>query len=249
MELLKKNLFIVMQLLSIILGIAITAGVIWYVLPAIQQTAIGLWIASNIPSTAILYSLIGAGVLFLLFTCLSKFCFQYYPAKFKNFFLHLTAWLMTLSAIVISIYGFICGNVAINAFDLTALRKTGILVCFALLFFSHIAAGKIAKIVNRKIQSYQNAKEMNIVGRSSIIFANILKFVEILFPEIIVLVLISFCMSWNVAAYFIIILVASILPVIANIMSDFNTRREIILRARIKDEKFINDVAARVNRR
>ena len=119
--------------------------------------------------------------------------------------------------------------------------------CFRrLLFLSHLLAGKIAKVINRKIQSYENAKELNVVGRSSIIFTNILKLIEILFPEVIVLSLICFCVSWNVAAYFLIILVASLLPMLGNIECDFTTRKEIIRNNNIKDAKFIDRVANKI---
>ena len=41
----------------------------------------------------------------------------------------------------------------------------------------------------------ENAKEINTVGRSSIIITNILKLIEILFPEVLILSLMCFCVS------------------------------------------------------
>ena len=73
-----------------------------------------------------------------------------------------------------------------------------------------------------------------------------LKLVEILFPEVIVLSLICFCVSWNVAAYFLIILVASLLPMFGNIECDFTTRREIIRKKELEDAKFIENVANKI---
>lgn len=111
------------------------------------------------------------------------------------------------------------------------------------MFIFHIFSNKISKIVNRKIQAYENAKELNVVGRSSIIFTNILKLLEILFPEVIVLVLICSCLGWNVATSFVIVLVAMLIPMIGNIDCDFNTRAEIKRLNQIKEDKFAEKVA------
>jgi hypothetical protein len=133
----------------------------------------------------------------------------------------------------LSIYTFIVINPLIsNQVEIDIPRKISIGTTIGLLLIYHLFSGKISKIVNRRIQAYETAKESNIVGRSSVIFTNILKLLELFFPELIVLSLLSFCVSWNIACYFIIILIATIIPMIGNIICDFNTRCEI----RIKNE-------------
>ena len=150
---------------------------------------------------------------------------------------------MALVAIALAITTFVMVEIEVTEFDLTNLRKIGIGVSFVLLFIFYIFSSKISKIINRKIQSYENAKELNVVGRSSIIFTNILKLLEILFPEVLVLLLICFCLSWNVAAYFIVVLVAMLIPMIGNIDCDLNTRAEIKRLNQVKEDKFVEKVA------
>lgn len=242
----KNILFILINILNIVLGAVTIVGTCWFALPTLKLTEVGMKVTSVLPNSVIFWITIAAASLLLIFYLIKKFCFRRNSAKVKNFFTHLNTWLMTAIAIVFSIIAFIYSDIEIQNFDLTKLRKSGIIICFGLLFLSHLIAGKIAKIINRKIQSYENAKEMNTVGRSSIIFTNILKLVEILFPEIIVLSLICFCVSWNVVAYFLIILVASLLPMLGNIECDFTTRKEIIRNKRIQDAKFIDDIANKI---
>lgn len=242
----KGILFVLINILNIALGITTTVGTCWFALPTLRLTEVGIKVTSVLPNSAIFWITIAAASLLLIFYLIKKYCFRRASAKVKNFFTHLNTWLMAFIAIAFSIVAFIYSNIEVQNFDLTKLRKSGIVVCFGLLFLSHLLAGKIAKVINRKIQSYENAKELNVVGRSSIIFTNILKLIEILFPEVIVLSLICFCVSWNVAAYFLIILVASLLPMFGNIECDFTTRKEIIRNNNIKDAKFIDKVANKI---
>ena len=246
MKIFKGFLFIFINILNIVLGLATTVGTCWFALPTLKITEVGTKITSAVPNSVIFWITVAAASLLLIFYLIKKFCFNRASAKVKNFFTHLNTWLMAIVAVAFSIIAFIYSDIEIQNFDLTKLRKSGIIICFGLLFLSHLIAGKIAKIINRKIQSYENAKEMNTVGRSSIIFTNILKLVEILFPEVIVLSLICFCVSWNVAAYFLIILVASLLPMLGNIECDFTTRKEIIRNKQREDAKFIDKVANKI---
>ena len=150
---------------------------------------------------------------------------------------------MALVAIALSVATFVMVEVKVTEFELTNLRKIGIGVSFVLLFIFYIFSSKVSKIINRRIQAYENAKELNVVGRGSIIFTNILKLLEILFPEVLVLLLICFCLSWNVAAYFIVVLVAMLIPMIGNIDCDLNTRAEIKRNKQIEEDKFVEKVA------
>ena len=134
---------------------------------------------------------------------------------------------MCLFAIALTIYAFVVSNVIAKEVIISNLRKIGIAGTLIALILAIGFSGKIHSIINRKIQSYDTAREMNKIGRSSIIVANLLKLFEVLFPEILVLLLLCFCVSWNVATYFIIVIVAAFIPVIGNIICDFTTRAEI----------------------
>ena len=123
-----------------------------------------------------------------------------------------------------------------------------ICIDLALLVVFHIFASKISRIVNRKIQAYQNSKELNVVGRSSVIWVNLLKLIEILFPEILILFLISLIVSWEVAAYFTIILFACIIPMFGNILCDFIARREFIKNNNRAHDKLVDDIANKTRR-
>ena len=243
MKVFRSILLMLANILILPLAIALTAGIVWYSLPALQVSVIGNWLLSFLTPTAIFWITIGSAIGFTLLYVLIKIFGKYQKAKVKNFFLHLTTWLMALVAIALSVATFVMVEVKVTEFELTNLRKIGIGVSFVLLFIFYIFSNKISKIINRKIQSYENAKELNVVGRSSIIFTNLLKLLEILFPEVLVLLLICFCLSWNVAAYFIVVLVAMLIPMIGNIDCDLNTRAEIKRNKQIEEDKFVEKVA------
>ena len=117
-------------------------------------------------------------------------------AKVKNFFIHLNTWTMGLVAIALAVATFALVNpLTAEEVIITMPKKITIGIGIVLLTLFHIFAGKVSKIVDRKIQAYDTAKEMNTVGRSSVVFMNILKLLEILFPEMIVIVLLCLCVS------------------------------------------------------
>ena len=72
---------------------------------------------------------------------------------------------------------------------------------------------------------------------------NVLKLLEILFPELIVLMLLCLCVSWNVSIYFIVTLSACLIPVLGNIICDFNTRREIKRNEEIEKDKLAEKIS------
>lgn len=228
MKAFKQILFLLLNILLIPISILTTFCVVWYILPTIQTTVIGIEILKIFSQQAMFWIAIASGILFLTFNILIRIFDRGRKAKTKNFFIHTNTWIMTIVAIALSITTFILAEIEVTTFQLTATRKICIGVSFILLFISCICNGKISKLVNRRIQAYETAKELNTVGRGSIILTNILKLLEILFPEVIMLALVCFCLSVNVATYFIIILVSFILPVLGNIECDFNIRREII---------------------
>lgn len=243
MKVFRAILLMLANILILPLSITLTAGIVWYSLPALQVSVIGNWLLSFLTPTAIFWITIGSAIGFTLLYVLIKIFGKYQKAKVKNFFLHLTTWLMALVAIALSVATFALVDIKGTELEIGNARKIGIGVSFVLLFIFYIFSSKISKIINRRIQAYENAKELNVVGRGSIIFTNILKLLEILFPEVLVLLLICFCLSWNVAAYFIVVLVAMLIPMIGNIDCDLNTRAEIKRNKQIEEDKFVEKVA------
>ena len=243
MKVFRSILLMLANILILPLAIALTTGIVWYSLPALQISVIGNWLLSFLTPTAIFWITIGSAIGFTLLYVLIKIFGKYQKAKVKNFFLHLTTWLMALVAIALSVATFALVDIKGTELEIGNVRKIGIGVSFVLLFIFYIFSNKVSKIINRRIQAYENAKELNVVGRGSIIFTNILKLLEILFPEVLVLLLICFCLSWNVAAYFIVVLVAMLIPMIGNIDCDLNTRAEIKRNKQIEEDKFVEKVA------
>ena len=243
MKTFRAILLMLANILMLPLAIMLTTGIIWYSLPAIQVSVIGNWLLSFLTPTAIFWITIGSAIGFTLLYVLTKIFSKYQKAKIKNFFIHLTTWLMALVAIALSVATFALVDIKGTEVDIGNVRKIGIGVSFVLLFIFYIFSNKVSKIINRRIQAYENAKELNVVGRGSIIFTNILKLLEILFPEVLVLLLICFCLSWNVATYFIVVLVAMLIPMIGNIDCDLNTRAEIKRNKQIEEDKFAEKVA------
>ncbi|WP_300924759.1 hypothetical protein [uncultured Clostridium sp.] len=103
---------------------------------------------------------------------------------------------MGLTGIILVVLTFILADpLKSTAIEIANARKIGIGICLTLLVLFHLFSSKIGKLINRKLQAYETAKEIGAVGRSSIIFTNILKVFELLFPEALVLLIICFCTS------------------------------------------------------
>ena len=103
---------------------------------------------------------------------------------------------MALVAIALTIVTFIMTKqLTSEEVEIKLARKLGIGICSLSLLIFHIVSGKLNKVINRRIQAYETAKEIGAAGRSSIIWTNILKLFEIFFPEILVLLIICFCVS------------------------------------------------------
>lgn len=239
----KQILLVISSIINLPLAILTTFGIIWFSLPNLQTLMINDWNLTFLNNTLVFWVTLSSGIISLTLYILIKIFSKYQSAKFRNFMTHLITWLMALVAIALAVTTFILTEISEKEFMLQNWQKISIGICFVLMFIFHIFSNKISKIVNRKIQAYENAKELNVVGRSSIIFTNILKLLEILFPEVIVLVLICSCLGWNVATSFVIVLVAMLIPMIGNIDCDFNTRAEIKRLNQIKEDKFAEKVA------
>ena len=82
--------------------------------------------------------------------------------------------------------------------------------------------------------------------RSSIIVINLLKLLELILPEMLILILLSLMLSWNVAGYFTMLLIGFTIPLIGNIICDFNARKEIAKLNEEQHQKLVNDVATKM---
>lgn len=243
MKTLKSILLILVNVLLIPLGMLTSAGAVWFTLPGIETTELGIWLVKTFSSTGIFWITIISAILFVILTILHLIFSKQLSAKSKNFFTHFNTWAIAAVAIFLAIYAFIyCNPLVAETVVISIPRKISIGITLIFLLFFHIFSGKISTLLNRKIQAYDTAKEMNTIGRSSVIWVNFLKLFEVFFPEMLVLLLICYCVSWNVASFFIVILIASLIPMIGNIICDFNTRKEI----RINQEKEKDELAKRV---
>lgn len=243
MKIFKSILLALATIINLPIALVMTFGLVWFSLPSLQELMINKWQVSFLSNTLVFWVTIGCAITFVALYVITKIFSKYQKAKVKNFIVHLISWLMALVAIGLAITTFILTEVSEKEFTLENWQKISIGVCFVLMFIFHIFSSKVSKIINRKIQAYENAKELNVIGRSSIIFTNILKLLEILFPEVIILVLICSCLGWNVATSFVIVLVAMLIPMIGNIDCDFNTRAEIKRLNQVKEDKFVEKVA------
>lgn len=243
MKIFLKILFLLLNMVNIGLSALSGCGAIWYTLPEIQKTKIGTFVLQYLTPQSIFWITVVSASFLILFYLVDKIFDRYLSAKCRNFFTHFNTWLIALIAIGLSITTFILAKVEVTAFELTTTRKIEIGVCFVLLLFAFLFGNKISKIINRKIQAYETSKEMNVQGRGSIIITNLLKLMEIMFPEVIVLSLVSFCLSVNVAMYFIVVLIAFTLPIFGNIDCDLTTRREINKLREQDKESLIDDIS------
>lgn len=244
MKFLRNILVILLNLISIPLSVLTAAGLIWYSLPMFSTTGLGIFISNHFSSVAIFWITLGCAIGFLVTYVLQVILSKHISAKFKNFFVHLNTWLVAALGVGLSVYTFgSCNPLISNELIITNVRKVGIAVILVSLILFHVLSGKISKLINRRIQAYETAKESNIVGRGNVILINILKFIEIIFPEILILLLLCFCVSWNVASYFIVMVVSALIPLIGNIVSDFNTRIEIRYINKKKDDELAKKIA------
>lgn len=228
MKVLKTILLILSNILSVACGSFAAFGAVYFTLPAFKTTQVGLFIGQALSETTMFWLTLVAAVLYIVLYIVQKIFSNNLPAKLKNLFIHLTTWIVCLVGVALALYTFaICNPLITSEIEISIPKKITIGISTIFLILFHIFSGKLMTILNRKVQAYDTAKEMNEVGRSSIIWINFLKLFEIFFPEMLVLLILSMCASWNVSSYFVVLLVACIIPCLGNIDADFNTRIEI----------------------
>lgn len=246
MRIFKNIMLWFMNIISIPLTIITSFGVVWYILPLAQGLQIYDLINSYISVTARFWLTVGCGFLLLTIIILQLIFGRNQKSKVKNFFLHTNTWLACIISTVFAIASFAMNSITTEGIEIGIPQKVIIGVDIVMLLAFHLFAGKLSKIINRKIQAYENSKEINVVGRSSIIWINLLKLLEIILPEILILLLLSLMLSWNVAGYFTMLLIGFTLPIIGNIICDFNTRKEIVKTNEENHTRFVNAVADKV---
>jgi hypothetical protein len=114
------------------------------------------------------------------------------------------------------------------------------------MFFYSITRKKFGKLVDRKIQAYDTAKELNANGRSSVVIVQILKAIDLVFPEVILLATLCFAFNFEISLYFIFVLAAFILPLIGNMICDKRVKNEAKRKAEEEREVITNETATAV---
>lgn len=228
MKIFRNIMLILVNILLIPSCLLTTFGIIWYVLPMLATTSIGTFVLKYLSTTAIFWITIGSGIISVALLVVEKIFGKSLRARTKNFFTHLNTWLIALVSGGLAIATFVMVNPLIaNEVIISIPKKIGIGIGLSALIVFNIFSSKLMTVINRKIQAFETAKEVGEVGRSSVILMNFLKLFEVLFPEMLVLLLISLCVDWSVASYFIVILISFAIPIIGNIECDFITRSEI----------------------
>lgn len=152
------------------LSLTSTIFLTWYILPDIQTTPFGLQLCQWIGKDLILLTTILICSMTVIFFVLGKIFVVIKNSKPRNFYTHLVTWLIAIMLVVEAFYTFIASDTlhAISI-DLDLFRKIGILACGVAMLLYAILAPKVRKLVDRRIQAYDTAKELNAEGRSSVV--------------------------------------------------------------------------------
>lgn len=237
MRIFKKSLLLCLDILSVVASIVCSVALLWYTLPAIRTCIIGDFITAHISEGLIFWSSIASGSVLMISLILNLIWTSSTRASVKNFFVHTATWLSAIIILLTVAAVFVLTNpISSTGIEIGPGKKVMIGIDVILLLLFHLFSGKFAKIINRRIQAYETSKEMSVAGRSSIIFVNILKLVEILLPEMLVLVLLCLLVSWDISGFFALLLIGFIIPVVGNIISDFNIRAEILRKDKEKKD-------------
>lgn len=246
MRIFKSIMFWFLNILSIPLTTITSLGIVWYILPLGEGLQIYDFINKYISTPLRFWLTVGCGLLLLITIILQIFFGKGQKSKVKNFFLHANTWIACLISTAFAIASFAVNNISTEGIEIGIPQKIVIGIDIVFLLCFHIFAGKISKVINRKIQAYEDSKELNTVGRSSIIWVNLLRLLEIIFPEMLVLLLLCVMLSWNVAGYFTMLLIGFTIPMIGNIICDFTIKEEIVKINKEKNQQLINDVANKI---
>lgn len=245
----KKAIILTIDIILTLLTPFLTLGILWFTLERFDKTFIGEFILRYLTSTYVFWITISMAIFVVLLLLVKIILRNSLKAKVNNFFIHFNTWVACL--IVAGLTGITFYEVApliTESINITQIKKIGIAIILLLLISFHIISSKVLKVVERKLIAYDTSIEMNTVGRGSVILNNILKLIQLIFPEILILILICLIVSWNVSNYFVLLLIACLVPVVGNIISDFNTRAEIRKNNKKKEDEMINKIANKVKR-
>lgn len=222
----------------------LSIGAAWYLLPAFQSTYLGELILNTFGEQAILITTICAGSATVFFWIMGKLFTFVKNSKALNFYTHIVTWILAIVLASESVYSFIASG-AINSanIQLNLVRKIGILSCAVSLLLYALIAPKVRKLVDRRIQAYDTAKELNAEGRSSVVGMQLLKCLDFICPEIFLLVALCFAFNWSISLYFIFIICAFILPLVGNMICDKRVKREAAIRKVEDREALVNEIA------
>lgn len=247
MKTFKGILFLILNIILMASNLLLSAGLCWYIIPGLQQlvTQTGggeffrnIFNGLSLNNQVIFWITIVTGIISLTIFILNFIIGKNLHPKYKNIFIHLDTWLVALFISAICIYTFVCIDpLSSNAVTFSATKKATVGIVLAVIIVGHMVQNKLAVIINRKIQAYETAKEMNQISPLSTIVINALKMVELFCPEMLILVLLALLVSWNVACYFIIIIASCLFPMLGNICCDFNRIRYNNLVKKIKEYK------------
>ena len=209
--------------------IALTVCSTWYLLPAFQTTFIGEWIGKQLPDQTMFIATCAIAGCTLLFFTLSRIFRVIKSSKANNFYTHLVTWLLALIVAAESLFTFFAAEkLSTVAFDLNLTRKIGIIAGGVGMLLYSIFSPKIKVLVNRKIQAYDTAKELNANGRSSVVGVQILKALDFCCPELLLMSVLCFAFNFQISLYFIYIIAAFAIPVIGNMICDKRVKKEAI---------------------
>lgn len=221
-----------------------TIGATWYLLPAFQSTYLGELIFSTFGEQTIFITTVCAGLTTMFFWLMGKLFTVVRNSKSLNFYTHIVTWILAIVLAAESVYSFIASGV-INSVgvQLNLVRKIGILSCAISLLLYALIAPKVRKLVDRRIQAYDTAKELNAEGRSSVVGMQLLKCLDFICPEIFLLIALCFAFDWSISLYFIFIICSFILPLIGNMICDKRVKKEAARRKVEERDTMVNEIA------
>ena len=227
--------------------IALTIAFTWYLLPAVQSTYLGSYVGNFIGVDNMLLFAVVAAFLSLMFLVVGKIFTVFKGSKILNFYTHLLTWILALVLIAEAGYAFVASKIiSTSTIRLNLIRKIGIIACNVIMLLYSMAAPKFRTLINRRIQAYDTAKELNVKGRSSVIWVQLLKCVDFMCPEMLLLVSLCFAFSWEIAIYFMFIIGAFMFPIFGNIVCDYRAKKEAVRKEIEKQDAQVNATAEAV---
>lgn len=223
---------------------SLTVVATWYLLPAFQTTHLGNIISTVIGKNMMALAASGAIVSTIFFFLMGKLFVVVRGSKALNFYTHTITWLLALVLAAESVYSFIASGV-INSkgVELDAIRKIGLLACAVALLLYALISPKVRKLVDRRIQAYDTAKELNAKGRSSVVGMQLLKCLDFICPEMFLLIALCFAFDWSISLYFVFIICAFVLPLIGNMVCDKRIKNEAVRKDVEEREALVNEIA------